>query len=132
MALRDGQIWLPIGALYGLLAVTAAAFIAHRTPVGMTPGAEYLFELAVIFHLSHALALIVLSLAWSHISPAMRPLARLAGLGFSLGVPLFSGSLYWLSLNGPGSLGPLAFLTPAGGTGLLIGWLALSLLAWRI
>ena len=47
----------------------------------------------------------------------------IAGWSFGLGVLFFSGSLYWLSLDGPRFLGPV---TPLGGVAFIVGWLALA------
>jgi uncharacterized membrane protein YgdD (TMEM256/DUF423 family) len=46
----------------------------------------------------------------------------------ALGAAFFSGSLYWLSLGGPGWLGPL---TPLGGVLLIVGYIALACTARR-
>ena len=47
---------------------------------------------------------------------------------FAVGVLLFSGSLYALTLIGSRGLG---IITPIGGTAWLLGWLALAVAAWR-
>jgi uncharacterized membrane protein YgdD (TMEM256/DUF423 family) len=41
---------------------------------------------------------------------------------------LFSGSLYAMTLSGRTGLGAI---TPFGGLGLLLGWFALGVAAWR-
>ena len=51
-----------------------------------------------------------------------------AGWGFIVGVLLFSGSLYGLTLGGPRILGPI---TPIGGLALLTGWFGLLYAALR-
>lgn len=84
-----------------------------------TRGAE-VWDTAVQYHLIHALALVL--------SGALRDRAdsraiRVAGWSFALGVPLFSGSLYLLALNGPAMFGPV---TPLGGVAFIVGWLALA------
>ncbi|HCK4306109.1 TPA: DUF423 domain-containing protein, partial [Pseudomonas aeruginosa] len=48
---------------------------------------------------------------------------------FTLGILLFSGSLYLLTLSGIGKLG---IVTPFGGVSFLAGWLCLGLAAWRL
>ncbi|MNG33136.1 hypothetical protein D3C84_1193130 [compost metagenome] len=52
-----------------------------------------------------------------------------AGGLFALGIVLFSGSLYLLTLSGIGKLG---MITPIGGLAFLAGWLCLGLAAWRL
>jgi uncharacterized membrane protein YgdD (TMEM256/DUF423 family) len=52
-----------------------------------------------------------------------------AGGLFCLGIVMFSGSLYLLTLTGFGKLG---IVTPFGGLALLAGWACLGLAAWRL
>ena len=52
-----------------------------------------------------------------------------AGGLFALGILLFSGSLYLLTLTGVSKLG---IITPFGGLCFLAGWLCLGLAAWRL
>jgi len=47
---------------------------------------------------------------------------------FALGIVLFSGSLYLLTLSGIGKLG---MITPLGGVLWLVAWLCLGLAVWR-
>ena len=56
------------------------------------------------------------------------PAARTSGWLFALGVLLFSGSLYGLSLTGLRVFGPI---TPVGGVFFIAGWLWLSVQAVR-
>jgi uncharacterized membrane protein YgdD (TMEM256/DUF423 family) len=46
-----------------------------------------------------------------------------------IGILLFSGSLYLLTLTGITKLG---IITPLGGVAFLVGWLCLGLAAWRL
>ncbi|MNN94587.1 hypothetical protein D3C81_2132390 [compost metagenome] len=54
---------------------------------------------------------------------------NLAGGCFALGILLFSGSLYLLTLSGIGKLG---IITPFGGLAFLAGWLCLGFSAWNL
>ena len=56
-------------------------------------------------------------------------LQDLAGGAFALGILLFSGSLYLLTLSGISALG---MITPIGGLSFLAGWLCLGLAVWRM
>lgn len=73
------------------------------------------WETAVLYHLVHAVAIF----ACSGSGPAADRTRIRAGWAWVLGVLLFSGSLYWLSLGGPRWLGPV---TPLGGVCFLVGW----------
>lgn len=71
----------------------------------------------------HALALLLVAL---FLSRATAPATTLIASGwlFIIGVAIFSGSLYALSLTGIKYLGAIA---PIGGLALITGWVALAL-----
>ena len=108
------------GALLGFLGVAAGAFGTHAVRSTMPPPLMSAFETAARYQLIHAVALLVVALAVERI--ASRGLV-IAGLMFIVGILLFSGSLYALALTGQTFWG---MVTPFGGLGFLIGWLALA------
>lgn len=114
--MSGGRTWLVVAALLGASGVLFGAGGAHALRSVIAP--EYLptFETGVRYHLIHAVALLALALGGER-----RPVALPAGL-FTLGIVLFSGSLYALALGAPSRLG---IVTPFGGVALLLGWLAL-------
>jgi uncharacterized membrane protein YgdD (TMEM256/DUF423 family) len=108
-------------AANGFLAVALGAFGAHglKTRLADLPDvARRLawWETAAHYHLVHALALGVLALACERVPE--RWMAR-AGGAMLVGIALFSGSLYLMTLTGVTALGAV---TPIGGAGLLAGW----------
>lgn len=107
-------------AAFGGLGVIAGAFGAHALKATLGADRIALWQTAVDYQIWHALAL----LALAALAPAFdkRPL-RLAGMLFTLGIVLFSGSLYLLALGAPRMLG---LVTPFGGLALIGGWLALG------
>ena len=50
-------------------------------------------------------------------------------MSFTVGIVLFSGSLYLLTMTGISKLG---IITPFGGVAFLVGWVCLGLAAWRL
>jgi uncharacterized membrane protein YgdD (TMEM256/DUF423 family) len=122
----NGSPWTRIGAVLGLFAVAAGAFGAHvlKQRYAFGPNELATFETAVRYQMYHALAL----LAVGHLASTEGRSRRVAvaGWSFLVGTLLFSGSLYGLVLTGARWLGPI---TPLGGVGFLIGWLALALAA---
>ena len=74
----------------------------------------------------HALALFGVALLAAHIPGR---LVSWAGISFTVGILLFSGSLYALTLTGISKLG---IITPFGGLAFLLGWFFLGLTAWRL
>lgn len=118
--------FLLLAAFYGLTGVALGAFAAHGLKSRL--GTDYLavFQTGVQYQLLHALALFGVALLSLH-APS-RLLAAAGGL-FALGVVLFSGSLYLLTLTGIGKLG---IITPFGGAAFLAGWICLMLAAWNL
>ena len=111
-SLHPGLLRLGAGVMF--LGVSLGAFGAH--------GLEHILEkydrvatwdTAVLYHLVHGLTLVLLAV----LGP--RPLKGPAWC-FTLGILLFSGSLYILSLTNVGVWGAV---TPFGGVAFLAGWL---------
>jgi uncharacterized membrane protein YgdD (TMEM256/DUF423 family) len=110
------------GIALGFLGVALGAFGAHALrPLLEANGRTDTFELAVRYQFFHALALLFTGL-WMQQQANTTTIARSA-LFHLLGVVLFSGSLYVLSLTG---LTAVAWLTPIGGLFLLLGWAMLG------
>lgn len=114
------RVFWVLGCLFGLISVAAGAFGAHALRGRM--GAEMLavYETAARYQMYHALALLLVArLAVS----ARGAGVEVAGWAFVVGIVLFSGSLYLLTLTGVRWLGAI---TPLGGVAFLIGWAALA------
>jgi uncharacterized membrane protein YgdD (TMEM256/DUF423 family) len=107
-------VWLFLGGLNGLLAVAAGAYGWHRL------GGDEMFSMGSRYHMYHALAL--LAVGWL---ASARPgwAVHLAGAAFTLGIFLFSGTLYAFALTGNV---PLAGAAPVGGALLMGGWLVIG------
>lgn len=112
-----------IGAVAGFLAVALGAFGAHALKDRLPAGDLVIFETAVRYQMYHALALLLLAALLIR-SPSASGI--LSGWGFSLGILVFSGSLYLMLFTGHRWLGAV---TPIGGVAFLVGWLAL---AWHM
>ncbi|MGE6792351.1 DUF423 domain-containing protein [Pseudomonas guineae] len=120
------RIYLLLAALFGFSGVALGAFAAHGLKAHLS--AEYLvvFHTAVQYQMIHALALFGVGLL-----ALLRPsrLVSFAGSLFALGILLFSGSLYALTLSGITALG---MVTPLGGVAFLAGWACLGVAAWQL
>lgn len=126
--------WFFLAAINGFLSVSAGAMGAHLLPSDISDGALFLYNQGSEYQLTHALALMGVAVLQSMAgtNPPNNKLLLWAGISFNVGIILFSGTLYWLGINGTGSLGEWHFLTPIGGASLLVGWLALTLASWKI
>lgn len=120
------RLWLLLSAFAGFTGVGLGAFAAHGLKGSLSPEYLAVFQTGTHYQLIHALALFGVGLL-----ALQRPgrLLDLAGSAFALGLLLFSGSLYLLTLSGIGALG---IITPFGGLAFLAGWLCLGLAAWKL
>jgi uncharacterized membrane protein YgdD (TMEM256/DUF423 family) len=118
--------FLMLAAFFGFTGVGLGAFAAHGLKNRLS--AEYLaiFHTGVMYQLVHTLALLAVALLAVQIPGR---LMTWAGISFVIGILLFSGSLYLLTLTGVTQLG---IITPFGGLAFLMGWLMLGLAAWRL
>ena len=120
------RVLLLLAALFGFTGVGLGAFAAHGLKGQLS--AEYLavFQTGVHYQMLHALALLGLAALWQRLGGR---LLTAAGVCFCVGILLFSGSLYALTLSGISALG---MITPVGGLMFLAGWFCLGLAAWRL
>lgn len=117
------RTFFALGSILALVGVAAGAMGAHLLEGRLPPERLETFELAARYQIYHALAL--LAVAWAT-TRWPDGLTTTGGSFLIVGVILFSGSLYALSLGAPRAL---AFITPFGGVSFMIGW---ALLAWSV
>ncbi|MFJ7882531.1 DUF423 domain-containing protein [Pseudomonas sp. NPDC096917] len=120
------RAFLMLAAFFGFTGVALGAFAAHGLKDRLSEQYLAIFHTGVTYQLVHALALFGVALLASQLQSR---LISWAGVCFALGIVLFSGSLYLLTLTGISKLG---MITPIGGLGFLAGWLCLGLAAWRV
>jgi uncharacterized membrane protein YgdD (TMEM256/DUF423 family) len=113
---------MAFAALLGALGVILGALGAHALQARLNTEQLESWNTAVLYHLLHSVVLLALAL----FGAASGRSIQLPGWLFSLGIALFSGSIYLLVLTGQRWLGPV---TPAGGLLLIAGWLSLVSLA---
>lgn len=111
----DGGDWIVrVAGGLGFLGVALGAFGAHAlADLLEQAGRVETWETAVLYHLVHAVALLVLGLTEGLAG------RRGVALCWIVGIAIFSGSLYLLCLTGATWLGAV---TPLGGLALLAGW----------
>lgn len=122
----NAKLVIQISALSGFLAVALGAFGAHGLKKKLSQELMSVYQTAVEYHFVHTLALLAVGLLiqqWGK-SAALTTSAS----AFTIGIILFSGSLYLLSITGSRWLGPI---TPIGGLAFLTGWISLFWAALR-
>ncbi|NEP62589.1 MAG: DUF423 domain-containing protein [Symploca sp. SIO2G7] len=111
------RLCIAIASILGGLSVAGGAFGAHALKAQLTDKALTTFELGTRYQMYHSLALLLVGLLWLQL-PNNGWLSY-ASWAFLVGIMLFSGSLYGLTLSGIKALGAV---TPIGGLALIIGW----------
>jgi uncharacterized membrane protein YgdD (TMEM256/DUF423 family) len=120
------RIFLGVAAIFGGLCVAAGAFASHALRENLSVRAIEIFETGTRYQMYHTLALLLVALLLSRAEAAQSTLV-VAGIAFIVGVFIFSGSLYALSLTGIKWLGAI---TPLGGLAFIVGWGCLAVAAW--
>ncbi|MDH4042735.1 MAG: DUF423 domain-containing protein [Gammaproteobacteria bacterium] len=121
------KLFITLASFSGMLAVMLGAFGAHALKSRLDEHALSVFQTAVQYHFYHSLALLavgVIALNQPHTA-----LLRSSGWLFMLGIVVFSGSLYLLSMSGLRWLGAV---TPLGGLAFIAGWGCLAAASWNL
>ncbi|MCB1841785.1 MAG: DUF423 domain-containing protein [Halioglobus sp.] len=121
------KLFITLASLSGMLAVAFGAFGAHALKGRLDEYALGVFSTAVQYHFYHSLALLAVGvIALQHPQTA---LLKSSGWLFLLGILVFSGSLYLLSITGIRWLGAV---TPLGGLAFIAGWGCLAATGWKL
>lgn len=121
------KVFIILASLSGMLAVTFGAFGAHALKGRLDDYALGVFETAVQYHFNHSLALLAVGIL--ALSQPETALLKSSGWLFFLGILVFSGSLYLLSITGVRWLGAV---TPIGGLAFIAGWACLAATGWKL
>jgi uncharacterized membrane protein YgdD (TMEM256/DUF423 family) len=115
-----------LGALNMAIAVMLGAFGAHGLKTKVTAEQLAWWHTGVDYHVYHALALLIIGT----LIAAQPQLAIPKGSAWALqvGIVIFSGSLYAMTLGAPRWFGAI---TPIGGAAFIVGWLWLAYSAWQ-
>ena len=103
------------------------AFGAHALKGRLDEYALGVFETASQYHFYHSLALLavgIIALTQPHSA-----MLKSSGYLFLVGMVIFSGSLYVLSITGVRWLGAI---TPLGGLAFIAGWACLAAAGWKL
>ena len=112
---------LTIAAISGLLAVVLGAFGAHALKKMISPEMLEVYKTGVQYQFYHTFALLAVGILMHfNTSKAL----QWSGYLFVLGILLFSGSLYVMTITGIKALG---IITPFGGTVWIAAWFLLMI-----
>jgi Uncharacterized small membrane protein len=113
------KLFIATGAVLAFLSVAFGAFGAHILKSHLSAHYLSVFETGVQYQMYHSLGLILIGLLALTVFHESAGLLGWAGWLMMLGIVLFSGSLYALSISGISLLG---IITPFGGIAFLAAW----------
>lgn len=122
------RIFISVAAILGGLSVAAGGFASHALKEKLSERALEIFETAARYQMYHSLALLLVALLLMRAEFPV-PTLIVTGWLFIVGIAIFSGSLYALSLTGVKLLGAI---TPLGGAAFIAGWGTLAIAAWSV
>jgi uncharacterized membrane protein YgdD (TMEM256/DUF423 family) len=108
------------GAVFMTLGVLLGAFGAHALKKILSPEMLAVYKTGVEYQFYHAIGLLLVGLIGFHLESKW---VRWSSLFLVVGIILFSGSLYVLSISGIKILGAI---TPIGGLSFVAGWICLA------
>ena len=114
------------GSLFSMLSVVFGAFGAHYLKNTLNDYSLSVFQTGVLYQFFHSIGIILvvlLSISKDNLN------LDLSIWFFTLGIILFSGSLYLLAITGLKWLGAI---TPIGGFFFILGWMFLFLKSLKI
>ena len=121
------KLFITLGSLSGMVAVMLGAFGAHALRGRLDEYAQGVFQTAVQYHFYHSLALLAVGVL--AITQPQTAMLKSSGWLFFIGILIFSGSLYILSISGLRWLGAI---TPLGGLSFIAGWACLAATGWKL
>jgi uncharacterized membrane protein YgdD (TMEM256/DUF423 family) len=121
----DARRLILLGSIFALLSVVIGAFGAHAVKSRLdATGLRGVFETGVQYQMFHSIAILLLASFADRVVSSKRLMN--AAILFSVGIILFSGSLYALALSDVKVLGAI---TPLGGLSFMAGWILVAFAA---
>lgn len=114
------KLFLLLGSANAALAVIFGAFGAHALKARLDESLMKAYQTGVEYHFYHALGLILIGII--AINLPVNAWLKSSGWMMCIGILLFSGSLYLLSIL---NLRWLGMITPLGGLLFILSWLSL-------
>jgi len=105
-----------LGSFFSLMTIVLGAFGAHALKEQLSEYGQSIYEKAVLYQMFHSLSIFIVAILNQYLDSVN--LALVVWL-FSIGIILFSGSLYLLAIT---QIKWLGAITPIGGVLFIIGW----------
>jgi len=110
-----------IAGVFGFFGVALGAFGGHALKEILSTEMLEIYKIGVHYHLIHSVVLLAIAISG-------KEFLQKSFVFFAIGIFLFSFSLYAYAVSG---MKLLVFITPLGGTSLLIGWGLIVYKSWK-
>ena len=118
--------YIAIGAILSAIGILFGAFGSHSLKSKLNPEQLMVFDIATRYLMYHAMGIFGIGiLAYSVPESTVKTPVTI----MFIGILLFSGSLYFISLKGFTKLG---IITPIGGTAFIVSWVLLALNIYKL
>ena len=120
------KTYIIIGALLSALGIALGAFGSHSLKTKLNPDELLVYDIATRYLIYHALGIISLGILAFNVPESVVEVPVILML---IGIVLFSGSLYLISIKGYTKLG---VITPLGGTAFIVSWVLLAINIFKL
>ena len=120
------KTYIIIGALLSAIGVVIGAFGSHSLKTKLNPEELVIYDIATRYLMYHAIGIISLGILAYNVPASVVEIPIIIML---IGIVLFSGSLYLISIKGYTKLG---IITPIGGTAFIISWVLLAINIFKL
>jgi len=120
------KTYIIIGALLSALGIALGAFGSHSLKTKLNPEELVIYDIATRYLMYHAIGIISLGILAYNVPESVVAMPIIIML---IGIVLFSGSLYLISINGYTTLG---IITPFGGTAFIVSWVLLAINIFKL
>jgi len=120
------KTYIIIGAILSAIGIIIGAFGSHSLKTKLNPEELVIYDIATRYLMYHAIGIISLGILAYNVSASVVETPIIIML---IGIVLFSGSLYLISIKGYTKLG---IITPIGGTAFIISWVLLAINIFKL
>ena len=118
--------YIAIGAILSAIGILFGAFGSHSLKSKLNPEQLIVFDIATRYLMYHAMGIFGIGILAYNVRESV---VKIPVIIMLIGVLLFSGSLYLISLKGFSKLG---IITPIGGTAFIISWVLLAVNIYKL
>ena len=120
------KTYIIIGAILSAIGIIIGAFGSHSLKTKLNPEELVVYDIATRYLMYHAIGIISLGILAYNVPDSVVEIPIIIML---IGIVLFSGSLYLISIKGYTKLG---IITPFGGTAFIISWVLLAINIFKL